>query len=177
MSNSLTLQSHVGGLLTYLRPQLGGPIIREMYVYRAVMQAIDGPWRDEIDEVACSLLRRELDRFVEGQIISLALHPFKKRRDAAIAILFPPEERVFDLRVREPYPGIRVFGCFAEKDVFVAMNWERRDLLPTVMPPVNDAEEWETERKICLARWNQVSTYEPFEGTSVNDYITNGIPA
>jgi hypothetical protein len=51
-------------------------------------------------------------------VFSLALKPFRKRRDAAIAILHPPEERVFDFRVREPYPGIRVFGCFAEKDVF-----------------------------------------------------------
>jgi hypothetical protein len=141
------------------------------------MKAMDGPWQDDEDEVACSLLRREFDRFVEGSVISLALQPFKKRKDAAIAILFPTEERVFDFRVRKPHPGIRVFGCFAARDVFVATNWEQRDRLPTVLPPENDAEEWEKERKICLARWRQLTPYEPFEGKSVHDYISNGILA
>jgi hypothetical protein len=105
------------------------------------------------------------------------MQPFKKRKDAAIAILHPPEERVFDFRVRKPHPGIRVFGCFAEKDVFVATNWERRDRLPVVTPPENDSEEWKLERHICLSRWRQLSPYEPFEGKSVHDYISNGIPA
>lgn len=89
MSIRSSLQSHAGsaGLLTHLQPLLGGPVVRELYVYRDVMQAISGPWRDDDDRVACSFLRRELDRFVEGQVVSLALQPFRKRADAAVAIL------------------------------------------------------------------------------------------
>lgn len=180
MSIRSSLQSHAGsaGLLTHLQPLLGGPVVRELYVYRDVMQAISGPWRDDDDRVACSFLRRELDRFVEGQVVSLALQPFRKRADAAVAILHPPQERVFDFRVREPYPGVRVFGCFADRDLFVATNWERRDLLPSVTPPNDDADEWKMERQICLTRSRQVaSPYDPYEGNTVNDYISNGIPA
>lgn len=138
-----------------------------------------GPWADESDENACSLLRREFDRFVEGQMVSLALHPFKKEKDAFLAILNPPEDRVFGFRVREPNPGLRVFGCFADPDVFVATNWERRDRLPSVTRGELDNEEWAKERQICLARWRQVAAaYQPHMGKTINDYITgNVIPA
>lgn len=90
-----------------------------------------------------------------------------------MAILSPPEERIFDFRVRDPYPGLRVFGCFAKPDTFVATNWERRDRLPSITPGQLDSEEWEKERKICLARWCQLaSPYEPHTGNTIHDYIT-----
>jgi hypothetical protein len=99
---------------------MGGPRARDLYVFKDILEAMDGPWRDKIDRQACGYLRREFDRFVEGGVVSLALKPFDKAYDAFFAILHPPEDKVFALRVRAPYPGVRVFGCFAGTNTFVA---------------------------------------------------------
>jgi hypothetical protein len=180
MSITPILQSHVGHLVTHLAPAMGGPRARDLYVFNDIVEAMGGPWRDKIDRQACGYLRREFDRFVEGGIVSVALDPFEKRFDAFLAILYPPEERVFALRVRAPYPGIRVFGCFADTNIFVATNWERRDLLPNSEGGSDpDTDEWKKERQICLARWRQVAQpYDPHEGNTIHDYINPGaVPA
>lgn len=170
MSIITHLQWHAfRGDLVEVVPTLPAPTRRRLYAAPEVAKAVDGPWANDEQASRCGLLRREFDRFVEGRIISLALDPFDKARDAYMAIVAPERDLVFDIRVRAPDDGIRVFGHFAEKDVFVALSWNFREALP-------ERRDWRDERELCKAKWrNLCHQYTPHGGASVHDYISDKV--
>ncbi len=62
--------------------------------------------------------------FIAGKVISVGWDPMKKGVSAFMARLAPVEDEVWDIRSRDPSPGIRVLGSFSERDVFVALLWQ-----------------------------------------------------
>lgn len=96
-----------------------------MLLSSEIHSELTGPWADKGEEVRWARIRADLDTFVAGGLISVARCTFKART-AYIAQLCPATDEIWETRHRDPRPGVRLFGRFAEKDVFVALKWHYR---------------------------------------------------
>jgi hypothetical protein len=114
------------------------------------------------------LLRTDLDWFSAGELITVG---YGKEDACRMKPLDPRNEEVWELRSRDPKPALRVFGRFAEPDVFIATHMAWRDVLGGW-----DSWEWAAEIRRCKAIWRQLfPTYPPHSGGNVRDYITNNV--
>jgi hypothetical protein len=149
---------------------LGSPVSRVLLVNREVNQLLTGPWETQAEEVRAGRLWADFDRFIEGRPITVALNsPYSKPKTTFMARIDPPEDDVIEIRSRDPKPGIRVFGRFADKDIYVALNWEYREKL---LGP--QEREFDREREICKAKWRHFfHTYPSICGTQINEYFTD----
>ena len=73
--------------------------------------------------------------------------------------LDPQKQEVWELKSVRPKPSIRVFGRFAQPNVFVATHWAFR----TDLKGKWSQEYWEEIAK-CEARWKGLTDKPPFEG-------------
>lgn len=159
------------GRLCLLQPAMpGSPCVRWMFVSPEIFEAIDGPWNDSNEGYRFGRLRADLDAFIEGRLISIGKHPYKKNKKAYMSQLDPVVDEVWEIRSIDPKPGIRVFGSFSEKDTFVALTWLYR--APLMGP---NSREWRDAREQCKAEWrNLFITYKPHTGADLeNDYASN----
>ena len=100
-------------------------------------------------------LKADLEHFVIGGEITMCMIP-RRHRTAYMGLLQPPNKGTWDIRSLKPSPGIRVFGAFADRDIFVALHW-----LPRSIPvegfdrkPLKDDElEWQFAMMEAEARW------------------------
>ena len=111
--------------------------------------------------------RQTLDAFTTGEQITIAEDPFKKPNEAFMARISPVELEVFDFRSLVG-PGIRAFGCFVEKNQFLALTWDYRE----------NISNFEFECKRCRAALQQIcGSAEPFsKGEQLHDYLEDYIP-
>lgn len=107
--------------------------------------------------------------FVELCELTVAADPFNKPPDTMLARTAPLEKEVWSIRVTEPLdtPGIRAFGSFAELDAFIALTYEFREVIDDNFPGSVEA---------AFDAWNDYFSERPFEGGSLNDYLTNYRP-
>lgn len=153
--------------LFFLPPLLpGGPFVREIFVSEEVNRVAHPPWDPTDMGVRFAGMRAFLDRWTEGSIISVADDPRRKPKATYMARIDPAPDEVFDIRCIAPNPGIRVFGCFADRDLFVALTKAGREELTT-------DKEWRDAREACKAAWRRLfPTYQPFSGANLNEYIS-----
>jgi len=159
------------GRLFQVFPRLpGSPVNRVLIANEDVNRLVTGPWMDPQEEVRCGRLWADFDRFIEGRLISVSLtDPYSKPKTTYMARLDPLEDDVIEIRSRDPKPGMRVFGRFADKDLFVALNWEYRGNLGGPSD-----KEFDREREICKARWRQLfPTYESIGGRDIDEYFAD----
>jgi hypothetical protein len=156
--------------LFLLPPALStAPSVRTLLITPTIRKVVLGPWADPKFAVRAGRLRADLDAFSEGFVLSVATDPFRKPRSTFMARLDKPDDEVWEIRSRDPKPGIRVFGRFAEKDVFIAINWATRETLGGPK-----SRGWRDAIETCKAEWrNLMITYPPATGDDPNDYITN----
>ena len=57
-----------------------------------------------------------------------------------MGLLAPREDAFWDIRSRDPRPGLRVIGHFAETDVFVALVWRPRSVVFEGRLPLGEVE-------------------------------------
>ena len=158
------------GLLIPVEPTMPNePMIRALYASPAVHRLITGPWADKEEEIRCGRLWADFDRFVEGRVIPVALNsPYSKPRDTYLSRLDPAEDEVWEIRSRAPRPAIRVFGRFADRDCFVALDWRLRKELGGP-----GSKEFRQEVRNCLAAWRHTfPSYDAFKGNTVDEYIS-----
>ena len=98
---------------------------REMYVSPDIAALFEAPWHDSVWEERCGYLRADLDRFLDGTILAVAQKPYGSNT-SYLKRLEPPRDEVWEIRSRDPKPALRVFGRFAAKNIFVALNWASR---------------------------------------------------
>jgi hypothetical protein len=147
---------------------LGSPIVRLILVSDEIDELISGPWEEIEWEERCGGLRADFDRFIEGRLITVAARPYHART-AYIAQLDQPRDEVWEIRSRDPEPSLRVFGRFAETDLFVALTWSKRADLKGP-----DSREWRDAIEGCKAEWRKLfPTYPPKIGNNINDYISS----
>jgi hypothetical protein len=155
------------------------PIERCMVVSREIMDLIEGPWPDEKWERRCGRLRGDLEAFVRGDVISLCLEPYKAE-SAYMGRLDEPMDEVWDIRSRDPKPGLRVFGRFADRDVFVALLCSPRSVpIPqSERLPLRDraSAEWKQAVKETQAEWRKLfHSYKPIHGETHDFYASKSI--
>lgn len=147
----------------------GSSAVRTMFVSPDLNSLILGPWDDKQIAHRAGRLRANFDMFISGLVISVGQHPYKKKISAYMSPLDPPPDEVWEIRSRDPKPGIRVFGRFSEKDVFVALTWGYREDLHGPK-----SREWRDAREGCKAEWRRLfHPYGPHTGSTPHDYISN----
>jgi hypothetical protein len=110
--------------------------------------------------------RALLETFIKGDQI-VARWPPDTDVTPMIALLDPQDQNVWEIRIRVPKPGLRIFGMFAEKDVFIGIHCYERDALPA-------DNNWSHEISLCRHAWgNLFPTYPPLSGSNIHDYISN----
>lgn len=153
--------------LFLLRPSLGEPATRTMYVCTEVQKLLDGPWDNPEWETRCFHLAADLENFVRGR--RLAVSTGTEGITSQLKRLDPARDEVWEIRSRAPQPGLRVLGRFAQKDVFVAISWYFRVDLGEY-----GAREWRDACVGCIAEWNKLFPhYEPLLGDDLRDYVSN----
>jgi len=143
-----------------------------------ILGLLSGPWRHRKAKNRCLSLHAELESFVRGDQIAICLEPYKAGK-SDMGRLDRPSDEVWDFRaVRQP--GLRVFGRFAEPDVFVALTcWPRSRSLDWLdRPPLLDTGSRQFRDAIdgCKEEWVKLfNSSEPFIGGSPRDYITENV--
>jgi len=155
--------------LYLLKPALSSdPCVRWLFVTQEVYSFVHGPWESIEDEIRASYLRADLDKFSTGKPISISADPYKKPKTTYMSPIDPKEDRVYEIRNRDK-PGIRVFGSFSEKDVFVATTWGYRKSLGGPQD-----RNFRDMRERSKAIWIQLfNSYQPLSGDDCNDLATN----
>ena len=149
----------------------GASVHRTLFVTDDVNRLIQGPWKDKLEEYRCGKLWAAFDRFVEGRLITMARRPFRKPKTSYLARIAPVRDEVWDIRVLDPHPGLRIFGRFSEQDTFVALTWAPREIL-------NNPADWRRECQRSLALWRQLfHNYQPIKKAYVHAYLSaNAVP-
>ncbi len=150
-----------------LMPPPPGSQLRTMFITEEIQSLLVGPWRSESWEERCGYLHADLDRFVQGGVLSVAERPMSGGRSSYLRQLYRWREEVWEIRSRDPQPGIRVLGRFAETDIFIATSWWHRADLGG---PGERA--WRDAIVECKTQWKHLfPAYEPkSSGVNVHDY-------
>lgn len=137
------------------------PDQREIYLPPDIKETITNPNVDRRFGRAQAML----EAFVRGDVFVVRLPP-KKNVTAMMALLDPMEDDVWEFRIREPKPGLRIFGRFAEKDIFIGTHCYVRDELPK--------DKWAHQIKLCRHEWKLLfPAYPALSGSNVHDFISN----
>lgn len=150
-------------VFTQIMPRL--PDRREIYLSPEIKQEIDGSRRNRVINRRFGHARALLETFVRGDMI-VARWPPDKDVTAMMALLDPADKNVWEFRIGQPRPGLRIFGRFAAKDIFIGTHYYQREDLPE--------GEWTQEIKLCCHAWNSLfPAYLPLNGTGIHDFISN----
>jgi len=102
-------------------------------------------------------LEADMSHFVEGGYINWNLMKW----------LDPQKQEVWELKSVRPKPSIRVFGRFAEPDVFVGTNYQLRNKMKGKW-----SQEFWNEIGECEKIWADLFKSDPLRGKIYSDYIT-----
>ena len=119
-------------------------------------------------------LQTDFESFVKGEYISLSMTPFK-HRTATMGLMAPKSDGTWEIRCREPRPGLRVLGKFASVDTFVALSWEPRSVKFGRKNPLGDKHSREYRHALSLVnkRWNHVlPRLSSLTGGNYSDYVS-----
>jgi hypothetical protein len=161
----------IEGYLHRLVPALPGSSVRRaLYVSREINDLLSGPWTAPDQEYRWGRARADLEVFVEDQRIVVP-RDSRRARSAYMGQLQPPSDEVWDIRCRDPKPGIRILGRFAERDVFIALVWKERLQLRDF-----GSREWRDAILECKTNWQHLfHAYQPMTGNYPHEYISDAV--
>ena len=160
-----------------LTPVITGDIVRRhIFMSNEIQKLVEIPMPTEMARKRIAGLRAELEAFVRGDQIAICLHPYKAGK-ANMGRLDRPADEVWDFRSVKK-PGLRIFGRFSERDVFVALTcWPRSIEVEWLdRPPLreNESQQFNDAINGCKAEWQSLlHPYEPLSGGHVSDYISD----
>lgn len=152
---------------------MGDTPARQIYVSSTIRDELfQGPWESVAWEVRCADLRAQLDDFTNGDFpVAVARHPLS-RKNSYLKRLKPQRDEAWEIRSWQE-PPLRLFGRFALKDIFIALNWARREELGDLATPEGKAA-WKVAIAECGHHWNTLfPAYEPLTGDLSRDYVSN----
>ena len=158
------------GQLLMMVPMLAGASQpRVIFVTSELFDQISGPRADSTETAKrMGRLRADFDHFSTGGLIVVSSG---REGTAYMKQLDPPENEIWEIRSRDPKPSLRVFGRFADTDVFVATNMlDRRSL------GEQGSRAWRDECIRCGATWRRLfPTYGAHTGANINEYISSDV--
>lgn len=135
--------------------------VRAMLVTSEILDLLSGPWDDDIKETRAGRLHADLETFVTGDHVT---HRYLKR-------LSPARDRCWEIRSVSDDPSIRVLGAIAEQNVFIAINFARREDLGGWRD-----RRWRDFKEECKAQWrNLFHPYEPMAASVIHDVVSGAI--
>jgi hypothetical protein len=142
---------------------------RHLFVSTDVLKTIvDGStWDSSIEGKLYVRANTRLEAYAWHAEIPFALDPSDKEPRAAFARVSPVELGVISVRAwtQNRKHHIRVFGCFSEKDWFVALTPEFRTGL-----------DFDKAAEQCRDAWDKLfGDYSPHQGGSVHDYLSSDV--
>jgi hypothetical protein len=103
--------------------------------------------------------------FITGETISAALH--RNHKKAQWARLMPSHHEIWETRVKNTTPELRILGRFACVDVFVAFHiyegWELK------------GRTWETAKARCQSEWSELFHGAPVHSGDLHAYISANV--
>ena len=153
------------GLLVPILPRSPRAVIRRaMFMYCDLFRDLERADDDDyIGPVRKGQIRADLDVFTTSETI-----------DPKYCFwLTPKHDGVWEIRSVRDDPSIRILGLFAERDVFVATNMERRDHLGCF-----ESEQWKLAKRNALVRWRHIfATYGPIgeDGDDPSRFFTGAL--
>lgn len=164
-----------------LEPSLSyDPIVAHVAMSQEVAGYVLGPWKDGPTQKRCASVRANLDAVVTGRMVAMCLEPAEARKEL-FGLLYKPANGIFDVRCRDPEPGLRILGGFAEKDWFVALTFHPRskpvDFIPR--PPLGSygSVEWANAIHDTQEEWGKLfGDLQPLTGTTKDVFLSNVTP-
>lgn len=149
------------------------PEVRVLYVCPEINRLlVVGPWADPKQEVRWGRLRADLDFFIEGGLVQVPTDP-RRAGNAYMAQLQPASDEVWEIRSRDPKPSLRIFGRFAERDLFIALGWNERPMLGAPTRHEDGTTPWRDAMVRCITDWrNLFYAYPPLTGSYPYDYLS-----
>jgi hypothetical protein len=167
MSIRSQIAGHVdaGALHEFVNPLGAGRNARRLFLSNDAFTITDtGQW-DDSDIGNCFVrANSRFEAFVKNDEIHFSLQAKKKHPRTAFARVCPIKLGVVAIRVWQRSHHLRVFGCFAEKDWFVAIKWDTREDL--------NFREAAAE---CCDIWNGWFSFPPLVGASIHDYFSDRV--
>lgn len=161
-----------GGPLHRLQPtgRLAGPERRVLCLSDAIHGYFLGPPQDDAHAAFQTRALPYLVAFVQEELFTVRVGQPRKRETTQLARL---SRVVWEIRCVEAGPPIRVLGCFAAKDLFVALRWVYRNPMGKY-----GSAKWLAAITRCEADWHALfPRHEPLiEGASPDDYISGAVP-
>jgi hypothetical protein len=153
----------------------GDSVSRHMLVSKEIWDLIDSPpakW-----STRCARIRADLERFVTGDEIKVCRVPYKADK-AYLGLLHPTSGGVWDVRCVDPSPAVRLIGCFAKRDVFVALIPASRSVPSDLLfrGPLGDGQsaQWDNVIKECDTAWWQLFHHnDRLRSVNVHDLISD----
>ena len=108
-------------------------------------------------------LSAQFQNFLMGRTVPIALELDHKQ--AQWARLDPQSDEVWECRVRQTDPELRVVGRFASADVFIALDLYER-------PELKGRKKWAQAKVRCQCRWASLfPCHPPLHGRFPHDYV------
>jgi hypothetical protein len=162
-----------GSLTVVRRVVETSPPKRCVMATNEVLLELGGPWpsRQE-EEDRYRTAKAVIDLFIDGTYMAVRVPPSTSAK-AQLALLLPNNARVWEFRTRPSKKfryGVRVFGMFAKKDLFIAMATAfKEDLL--------DDSDYPEQIAFCVRTWSTYfQSYDPDLGTPPDAYLSNWTP-
>jgi hypothetical protein len=167
------------GRLFRLEPQVSTPQVRVVYMSVEINNLVQNAVLSGPMGTRCGFMRANLENFVSGSRMTVCCEPFKAKK-AQIARLYPLSDEVWDFRLSDPPPNLRVFCRFAAKDVVIALTCSPRSVHVSWLPRVplmhKHSPLWRRAIRESRSEWNKLfPTYLPLSGACPDDYLSNAI--
>ena len=157
-----------GGELVRLQPLLpGDSVARPVLVSHDVLRLVERRDGLPIDLVRKSASARSmLDSFQRGDRVTVGMDPHNKPGYCMLARTDPTKMCIWQFRILDPKPHVRIFGAFAEQDVFVALAYYAK-------PRLNFLGSYRKVTKNAREIWTTLfGDCEPCAGDNVDEYLS-----
>lgn len=157
-------------LLRYSPVGLGD--VRRLYLSAAFARELfEGQSAIGFFEQQTSVLNM-FERWIRGKRITVRISG--RVPGALLARLEPPPEDIWEFRVTDPRPQLRVFVMFAAPDVLVVLLARNRDTLGSAgNAHGKKSKAWLEAMYGCQTEWRRIfGGASPFRGGKLADYIT-----
>jgi hypothetical protein len=108
-----------------------------------------------------------MDEFIDGVRLTLRSAP-RKQSTCFMSQLEPASNEIWEIRCRDPKPGLRIFGSFVQRDIFVALTCAPHECLM-------QEEDWNNAIQQYKMEWKKHFSQAAFTGFYPHDYLTRAI--